>query len=340
MDEKIILCVDDEDIILESLEMELSIKKKDYSIEFAQSGQEALAFVTKLSNESRNLAIIISDYIMPGMKGDDLLIKIHKLYPLSIKILLTGQASVEGIAKTINYANLYHFIEKPWDKDYLRLTVKKAAKKFEADLRLEQQDQLINKLNKPTKRRKRKVERKNNQENKFVEHEINDQLLFIRYYQTLDDKKKDWISRAAIGIICADHRISYSEKLFIEVMVKNDPREERVLNYIKMIKGNIQPRLQTLKVDKETAFDLLNNITWILVANRAIKPVEEKYFEFICRKLGMDRQVSSRFIKMVKTRIKSNDLKYQAKELVDHAIPIYETELQPRTFIAKHSKKS
>ncbi len=97
MGKQIILCVDDESSILESLEMELSLKNKNFHVELAESGQEALEIAKELTEEGNDLTVVISDYIMPSMKGDELLVKLHKLYPLSKKILLTGQAALEGV---------------------------------------------------------------------------------------------------------------------------------------------------------------------------------------------------------------------------------------------------
>jgi signal transduction histidine kinase len=84
---------------------------------------------------------------MPGMKGDELLKEIHKLSPGSLKILLTGQASLDGISNAINNAQLYRFIAKPWDKDDLVLTVKEAIKSFLQDLKIRKQNEELKILN-------------------------------------------------------------------------------------------------------------------------------------------------------------------------------------------------
>src|SRR5680860_1175394 len=125
MRKQIILCVDDEEIILEALQEQLdSFFGEEYIIETADSGEDALEFFLELIKEGVQIPVIISDYIMPGMKGDELLKEIHKKSPDSLKILLTGQASIEGISNAINNAQLYRYLSKPWDKDDLILTVK------------------------------------------------------------------------------------------------------------------------------------------------------------------------------------------------------------------------
>ncbi|MDX1285974.1 MAG: hybrid sensor histidine kinase/response regulator, partial [Draconibacterium sp.] len=95
----------------------------------------------------QKVPVIISDYIMPGMKGDQLLKEIHKISPESLKILLTGQASIEGISNAINNAALYRYIAKPWDKDDLVLTVKEAIKSFLQELKIKEQNKELRILN-------------------------------------------------------------------------------------------------------------------------------------------------------------------------------------------------
>ncbi len=134
----VVLCVDDEKAVLDTLEIQLGellnkeIRKLGYNVqlEFAQSGEEALEIIEECRILNKPVAVIISDQVMPGMKGDELLIKAHELYERARKIMLTGQADVQDIAEVINKANLYRFIMKPWNKEDLQLTVKEALKSY------------------------------------------------------------------------------------------------------------------------------------------------------------------------------------------------------------------
>ena len=56
---------------------------------------------------------------MPEMKGDELLIKIHEMYPGIVKIMLTGQADKEAVDRAIEQAQLHKCIAKPWLKEDL-----------------------------------------------------------------------------------------------------------------------------------------------------------------------------------------------------------------------------
>lgn len=119
-----IILVDDERIVLNSLKSELSTYIDDkYTIEISESGSEALELVDELLKDGYDIPVIICDYIMPEMKGDVLLSKIHKKSPDTFKILLTGQAVLEGVANAINNAELFKYFDKPWDKDELKNAV-------------------------------------------------------------------------------------------------------------------------------------------------------------------------------------------------------------------------
>ena len=131
MNEIAIVCVDDDPAILSSLEMEIkTIFGNKYLIELAENGDDAITLCTELLAESIEIALIISDYIMPKMTGDKLLTRIHKLSPKTVKIMLTGQADIDAISRAIRYADLYRYISKPWQVDDLKLTVKEAVNSY------------------------------------------------------------------------------------------------------------------------------------------------------------------------------------------------------------------
>jgi CheY-like chemotaxis protein len=115
-----ILCVDDEVAVLESLEIELrQAFNENYFYEFAESAAEALEIIDELCEDGINILVIVSDWLMPGMKGDELLIKIHQKYPKIVTVMLTGQADKEAIERTKARANLHAFLQKPWQNKEL-----------------------------------------------------------------------------------------------------------------------------------------------------------------------------------------------------------------------------
>jgi serine phosphatase RsbU (regulator of sigma subunit)/CheY-like chemotaxis protein len=148
MAKPLIICVDDERIVLDSLRAELSSSFGDrFSFEIADNGEEALQLIAEAHAEGLDIPVVISDQLMPGMKGDEFLIAVNKIYPDSKKILLTGQASAEAVGNAVNFARLYRYIAKPWEQNDLRLTVEEAARAFMLDKELASRIDMLNKLN-------------------------------------------------------------------------------------------------------------------------------------------------------------------------------------------------
>ncbi|HEX3043594.1 MAG TPA: response regulator [Bacillota bacterium] len=170
MNKEVILCVDDEKMVLQSIKNELiNIFKHQYVVEVAESGPEALNLFNQLVSNHYEIPVVISDYIMPGMKGDEFLKKIHRLAPAAAKIMLTGQAVVEGIANAINEANLFRYLEKPWRKEELKAAIDDAFDNYHRDKALAvEQRQLLQ-----TKETLQEELRRQNLELKFYQEKIN-----------------------------------------------------------------------------------------------------------------------------------------------------------------------
>ena len=143
-----IVCVDDEWDILRSLGGQLKRHfGKDYDIELASGGEDALSLCSELSAEGKDIALIVSDQKMQGMGGDTLLIRLHALYPKSLKIMLTGNADANSVGNVVNAAALYRYIAKPWDETDLILTVSEALRRFQQEQQLAEQNELLKKTN-------------------------------------------------------------------------------------------------------------------------------------------------------------------------------------------------
>ena len=155
MKKPVIICVDDEQTILDSLEIDLLKAFEDkYLIETAQSGEEALELLSELLAEQYEVPLVISDQIMPNMKGDELLRSVHAISPNTLKIMLTAQADLEAVVNAINYAKLYRYIPKPWQCDDLKLTATEAIYRYfqdqklaEKQIELQEMNQELAKLN-------------------------------------------------------------------------------------------------------------------------------------------------------------------------------------------------
>jgi len=120
----VILCVDDEVMVLESLKREIKEKFADrFLYEMAETADDALEIIAELQEDNAGIIMIISDWLMPGMKGDEFLIYVHDKYPNIIKILLTGQANDEAVSRARQLANLHRCLHKPWNKKELIETI-------------------------------------------------------------------------------------------------------------------------------------------------------------------------------------------------------------------------
>jgi putative nucleotidyltransferase with HDIG domain len=118
-----LLIVDDEDRILRSIERVLM--DSDLRILKANSGDEALRLLQK-----EELSVILSDNMMPGMKGIDLLSKAKIKAPDTVRILMTGQADLQTAIDAINKGEVFRFITKPWDNAELEEVIQEGVNRF------------------------------------------------------------------------------------------------------------------------------------------------------------------------------------------------------------------
>lgn len=148
MNKQAIICIDDEVIVLDALTEQLQNEfGEQYTIEVAENADEALEIVGEYVDQAIEIPVVIADFIMPGMKGDELLEKIYKLKPETRNILLTGQASLQGVSNAVNKANLYRYITKPWDKNDLVLTIREALRSFDQEKTILRQNSELKELN-------------------------------------------------------------------------------------------------------------------------------------------------------------------------------------------------
>jgi diguanylate cyclase (GGDEF)-like protein len=139
-----IVCVDDDLPMLRSLREQLLRGLGDAcDIELASSGDEALRLLADLAADRVQVPLLISDHIMPGMRGAELLTRAHEGYPNMLTILLTGQADVDAVSHAVNQANLYRLITKPWHEDDLIRTVKEALRRVDQDQQLAQRTEAL-----------------------------------------------------------------------------------------------------------------------------------------------------------------------------------------------------
>lgn len=121
-----LLLVDDEPGVLAALRR--SLVDEPYEIASAESGEEGL----RLAESFRPL-VVISDERMPGMGGAAFLAAVRELRPETVRIMLTGHASIEAAMRAVNDGGIFRFFIKPWDDLELNLAIRSAFEKYELE---------------------------------------------------------------------------------------------------------------------------------------------------------------------------------------------------------------
>ena len=127
-----ILLVDDESQVTEALKR--SFRREPYEFLTATSGAQAQQIL-----EGQHVDVVVSDEQMPGMSGSQFLSWVRTKYPHTIRMILSGQASLEAAVRAINEGEVYRFFLKPCNPTDLMFTIRQAL----AHKRLEEQSRRL-----------------------------------------------------------------------------------------------------------------------------------------------------------------------------------------------------
>lgn len=123
MEEKInILYVDDERSNLTAFKASF---RRDYNIFIAETIDEALEILN-----GQEIQIILTDQRMPEMTGVEFLQSVIPDHPEPIRILVTGYSDIQAVIDAINKGQVYKYISKPWNNEYLKVAMDKAYEVF------------------------------------------------------------------------------------------------------------------------------------------------------------------------------------------------------------------
>ncbi len=148
-----VLCIDDEEMILEALAMELEPHFPEIELTLLDNQAEAEEVVEELAAAGIEVAVIVCDYIMPGRRGDEVLACLHARLPDARTVMLTGQSSLDGVTNAINRAGLFRYLAKPWAKEDLRLTLKAALDSFRQEREIQRTNLALKELNESLERK-------------------------------------------------------------------------------------------------------------------------------------------------------------------------------------------
>jgi len=178
MKKPVILCIDDESIVLSALTEQLQQRLNDsYDIEATENGEEALELIDELSEERVDIPVAIVDYLMPGMKGDEVMRQIHLKSPNTLTILLSGHAGNEEMARAINRGNLHRYIAKPWNKEQLFLVINEAIDIFSHEKLILEHQEEVKALNASLEQKVVARTHELEERNKQLHHEIAERKL-------------------------------------------------------------------------------------------------------------------------------------------------------------------
>ena len=118
-----VLLVDDDEMVLAGLKRQL---RNHFNIDTALSGEEAL----KRIQENGPYAVIVSDYMMPGMNGIEFLSYVKKSDPNTVRMMLTGTADMPTAIRAVNEGSIFQFHPKPCPADTLCQAIESAIGKY------------------------------------------------------------------------------------------------------------------------------------------------------------------------------------------------------------------
>jgi two-component system probable response regulator PhcQ len=127
-----VLLVDDEPQVLDALKR--ALRHEPFECLTAPSGTAAQRLL-----ERHHVDVVISDEQMPGMSGSVLLSLVRNQYPHTIRMILSGQASLEAAVRAINEGEVYRFFLKPCNPADLAFTIQQAL----SHKRLEEQSRRL-----------------------------------------------------------------------------------------------------------------------------------------------------------------------------------------------------
>jgi len=120
----VIMIVDDEPPVRELLTDAFS--REPWEILCAGTAEEALDILAQ-----EPVDVVVSDEKMPGMSGSEFLAVVRQQYPDTIRMILTGHASLESAIRAINEGEIYRFFTKPCNMVDLIVTIRQALQQKE-----------------------------------------------------------------------------------------------------------------------------------------------------------------------------------------------------------------
>lgn len=132
-----VLFVDDEQPIRNAIER-IYLERDDVRCLFAATGQEGLDVL-----EREEVWVVVSDHLMPGMRGVEFLSRVKGLSPDTVRIMMTAHADLSIAIDAINKSEAYRFVTKPWNNQELMEIIDEALMRYQMVKSLESADETV-----------------------------------------------------------------------------------------------------------------------------------------------------------------------------------------------------
>jgi DNA-binding NtrC family response regulator len=119
----LIVCVDDDPLLLAAVAR--ALRPTGFEIRPTQSARQALSWISE-----EEVAVVVADYEMPEMSGAELAGAAARLRPETVRILLTGQTSLQTAIDGIHRGEIYRFLTKPFEIEALRGAVRESVDRY------------------------------------------------------------------------------------------------------------------------------------------------------------------------------------------------------------------
>jgi len=119
-----ILYIDDEPSLLQAFRSLL--RKEDYEISILDSSSK----IDEVLKAEGPFAVILSDQRMPDMQGVEVLERVTKIHPETVRILVTGYSDYNDTLRAINVGGISRYIAKPWNDGEIKAIIHDAVKHY------------------------------------------------------------------------------------------------------------------------------------------------------------------------------------------------------------------
>ena len=123
MDNAVLLVADEANVLDALARLFLD---RDVRVLRAGNGEEALGIVRR-----EPVAVVVSDNLLPGMHGIELLSRVRDFSPDTVRVLLTGSADLPAATEAIHRGEVFRFHEKPWVDEEIVLTVEEGVQRYQ-----------------------------------------------------------------------------------------------------------------------------------------------------------------------------------------------------------------